>query len=135
MAFVENWIDADYFPANYSLPLILGLAGVWGAAYAFVAFLAGRTHDWRDPWHSIGTEYRNLGSPRRFGAFARGLVTAVPVNIVLVVAAALIAARLGYLWAGGSTGRDDAYQFTFATLALAGLLRYLTWGHRAGTRD
>jgi hypothetical protein len=34
-----------------------------------------------------------------------------------------------------SPARDDYYQFTFAALSLAGVVRYLTWGHRAGTRD
>jgi hypothetical protein len=29
----------------------------------------------------------------------------------------------------------DYYQFTFPALSLAGVVRYLTWGHRAGTRD
>jgi hypothetical protein len=48
---------------------------------------------------------------------------------------ALFAAWYGYTRAGGSTARDDYYQFTFAALSLAGIVRYLTWGHRAGTRD
>lgn len=133
MPFADNWLDADHFPSNYSLPLILGLAGVWGAAYAFVAYFGGRTGDWRDPWRPPAAEYRKLANPRRLSAFARGLVTAVPVNIVLVVAVSLLAARLGYTRAGGSTGRDDAYQFTLAALSLGGIVRYLTWGHRAGT--
>jgi hypothetical protein len=34
-----------------------------------------------------------------------------------------------------SPARDDYYQFTFAALSLAGVVRYLTWGHRKGTRD
>jgi hypothetical protein len=135
MAFADNWVDGAAFPSNYSLPAILGLAGLWGAAYVFAAFLGGHTRDWRDPWRPLAAEYRNLASPRRIGSFARGLVTAMPVNIVLVVAAALFAAWDGYTRAGGSTARDDYYQFTFAALSLAGIVRYLTWGHRTATRD
>jgi hypothetical protein len=37
-----------------------------------------------------------------------------------------LAARLGYAWLNGSTGRDDAYRLTLVVLSLAGLVRYLT---------
>ena len=130
---VNNRVDNDYVSTHYSQPVIVGLAGLWGAAYVLVAFLTGRTRDALDPWRPLAVEYRNLGSPRRPSAFARGLVTVVPVNIILVVTVAMIAAWLGYKLAGGSTGRDDAYRFTFAVVAIGGLVRYLTWGHRSGT--
>ena len=128
--FADTWVDSDY-KANSSLPVLLGLAGAWGAAYVLVAYLGGRSHDWRDPWRPPADAYRDLATPRRLGAFGRGLVAAVPVNIVLIAIASMVAARLGYAWLGGSEGRDDASRFTLVVLALAGLIRYLTWPRRA----
>ena len=122
----DTWVDSDY-KANSSLPVLLGLAGAWGAAYLLVAYLSGRSQDWRDPWRPPADAYRDLGTPRRLGAFGRGLVAAVPINIVLIAIASMVAARLGYAWLGGSEGRDDASRFTLVVLALAGLVRYLTW--------
>jgi hypothetical protein len=127
--FADTWVDSDY-KANSSLPVLLGLAGAWGAAYALVAYLGGRSHDWRDPWRPPADAYRDLATPRRLGAFGRGLVAAVPVNIVLIAIASMVAAWLGYAWLGGSEGRDDASRFTLVVLALAGLVRYLTWPRR-----
>ena len=123
--FAGTWIDSDY-KANSSLPVLLGFAGAWGAAYVLVAYLGGRRHDWRDPWRPPADAYRDLATPSAHG-FGRGLVAAVPVNIVLIAIASMVAARLGYAWLGGSEGRDDASRFTLVVLALAGLVRYLTW--------
>jgi Caspase domain len=128
--FVDTWIDSDYTPSSYSLPVILGLAVAWGLLYVGVAFLSGR-----NPWRPPADAYRDLSRPRRIGMFARGLSSAAPVNVMLTVVASLIAAWLGYKWANGSNGRDDAYRLTFAVLALAGIARYLTWAGRFTRRD
>ena len=42
----------------------------------------------------------------------------MPVNIVLIAIAAMVAARLGYAWLGGSEGRDDASRFMLVVLVL-----------------
>jgi hypothetical protein len=130
--FVDTWVKAEYLPSSFSLATLLGLAGAWGAAYVLVAYLGGQVADWRGPWRPPADAYRKLGTPRRLGALGRGLVSAVPVNILVITVASLVAARLGYAWLSGSEGRDDAYRFTLVVLALAGLVRYLTWPRRTG---
>lgn len=128
--FVDTWVKAEHLPSSYSLAVLLGLAGAWGAAYVLVAYLGGQVRDWRDPWRPSADAYRDLATPRRLGAFGRGLVSAVPVNVLLITVASFVAARLGYSWLGGSEGRDDAYRFTLAVLAIASVVRYLTWPRR-----
>ena len=80
---------------------------------------------------AVKAQALSSGKVSKVIAFGRGLVAAVPVNIVLIAIAAMVAARLGYAWLGGSEGRDDASRFTLVVLALAGLVRYLTWPRRA----
>ena len=109
-------------PSSYSLAVLLGLVGAWGAAYVLVASLGGQVRDWRDPWQPPADAYRDLATPRRLGAFGRGLVSAVPVNVLLITVASFVAARLGYSWLGGSEGRDDAYRFTLAVLPIASVV-------------
>ena len=54
-------------------------------------------------------------------SFVRGLVSAVPVNVLLVCAGSLTTAGLGYAWGNGSESRDEFYGITFVVLAVAGL--------------
>ena len=106
----------------------VGLAAAWAVAYGFLAPPAA-TRDrvrWDDPWEPWITAYRYLLRPTGVRSFTRGLLSAVPINILLVAAASLGAAALGYA-GSGSELRDNAFRLVFVMLALAGIVRYVTW--------
>jgi hypothetical protein len=72
------------------------------------------------------TAYRYLFRPTGIRSFTRGLLAAVPINVLLVGAASLGAGALGYA-GSGSEWRDNAFRLVFVVLALAGIVRYMTW--------
>lgn len=122
---VEDSVKGDYLPnAVDDLPYwIMGLAGAWAVGYALVSPPA----DWRapvswgDPWRPLVRAYDAVLRPAGARSFLHGLVSAVPVNVLLVCAGSLIAARLGYTW-NGSESRDDVYLLAFVILAVAALV-------------
>jgi hypothetical protein len=120
---VNQWLaDAaslEYFPDLDDLRgSVVILAAAWAAAYAVVA---GR----ENPWRRAVAAYRDLLAPDGTGAFVRGLLSAVPVNVLLVGAASCAAGAVAYAWSG-STARDNVWRLAFVLLAVAALARYVT---------
>jgi hypothetical protein len=106
----------------------VGLAAAWAVAYGFLAppaAIRDRVR-WDDPLRPLITAYRYLLRPTGVRSFTRGLLSAVPINILLVAAASLGAGALGYA-GSGSELRNNAFRLVFVMLALAGIVRYMTW--------
>jgi hypothetical protein len=104
------------------------LAAAWAIAYGFLAppaTIRDRLR-WDDPWRPFLTAYRYLLSPAGVRSFIRGLLSAVPINVLLIGAASLGAGALAYA-ASGSELRDNAFRLVFVMLAIAGMVRYVTW--------
>jgi uncharacterized caspase-like protein len=121
---LTNWVKADYLPSVDDLPYrAAGLAAAWAVGYALVCPPASWRSPvpWDDPWRPLVGAYRDILRPNGARSFLLGLVSAVPINVLLVAAGSLLAAGLGYSWAGGSEGRDQIYQVAFVVLGLAGL--------------
>jgi Caspase domain len=119
----------EYLPASGNVELGCAVLGaVWGVTYAIVAPPAG-WHDrvaWRDPWRPPVAALVDVFRPTGARSLARGLVSAVPINVVLVALTSTGAAALAYE-RSGSELRDDTFGAVFVVLGLAGLARYL--GH------
>ena len=114
----------EYFPDLETLRVgTVVLAAAWAIAYAVVAPPSPRS-SWRDPWRPFMTAYRDLLTPKNVPALGRGLLAAVPVNILLVGAASVGAGAYAYD-ASGSTDRDNVFQLVFVLLAVATLTRYV----------
>jgi Caspase domain len=106
----------------------VGLAAAWAIAYGFLAppaTIRDRVR-WEDPWRPLITAYRYLLTPTGVRSFTRGLLSAVPINVLLVAAASLGAGALAYA-GSGSEFRDNAFRLVFVMLAIAGIVRYVTW--------
>ena len=73
--------------------------------------------------------YRELLTPGGVAAFGRGLLAAMPLNVVLVGTAACAAAAAAYA-RSGSTDRDNVFRLVFVLLAVATLARYVTQARR-----
>ena len=69
-------------------------------------------------------------TPGGVAAFGRGLLAALPLNVVLVATAACLAGAAAYE-RSGSTDRDNVFQLVFVLLAVVTLARYVTHGRRA----
>ena len=123
---VEDWVKADYLPDLGDLRYrAAGLASVWGIAYALTSPPASWRAPvaWADPWHPLADAYRHIARPTGAWPFVRGLLSAVPLNVALVIAGALIAGGLGY-YGNGSETRDNLYGLAFAVLSLATLVPF-----------
>lgn len=104
------------------------LAAGWAVVYAVVA-PPSQPRRWQDAWGPLVTAYRELLTPGGVAAFGRGLLAAVPVNVLLVGAAACGAGALAYS-SSGSTDRDNVFRLVFVLLAVATLVRYVTRARR-----
>jgi hypothetical protein len=106
----------------------LGFAAAWAIAYGFVAPPAAIRDrvGWDDPWRPLITAYGYLLRPTGVRSFTRGLLSAVPINVLLVAAVSLSVGALAYA-ASGSELRDNAFRLVFVIVALAGIVRYVTW--------
>ena len=105
------------------------LAAAWAVAYAIVAPPSTPVR-WHGAWRPLVTAYRELVTPGGVAAFVRGLLAALPLNIVLVAAAACAAGAAAYE-RSGSTDRDNVFQLVFVLLAIVTLARYVTQARRA----
>jgi hypothetical protein len=116
-------IEAEYLPGEGALRWnALALAAAWAVAYAVAAAPSPR---WSGSWQPLVTAYRQLVAPRGVAAFGRGLLAAMPLNVVLVAVAACGAGAAAYA-RSGSTDRDNVFQLVFVLLGVATLARYLT---------
>ena len=68
-------------------------------------------------------------SPGTRPSFGRGLLAAVPINVLLVGAVPLAAGAQAY-FSLGSTDRDNMFRLVFVLLAIATLVRYLVQARR-----
>ena len=128
-------VSAEYLPDLDVLRWSLtGLAAAWAFVYALIARPSGSRNRvrWGDPWRPLLNAYRDLFGSNGTGSIARGLVAALPVNVLLVGAASVVAGALAY-GASGSELREGVFRLAFALLAVGGLVRYLTWP-RSGRR-
>ena len=126
-------VHAEYIavgPASVRWSTV-GLAAAWAIAYGFLAPPAAVRDRvrWDDPWRPLVTAYRYLLTPTGVHWFTRGLLSAVPINILLVAAASLSAGALAYAASGSE--RDNMFRLVFVILALAGIARYVTWERAA----
>jgi Caspase domain len=106
----------------------VGLAAAWAIAYGFLAppaAIRDRVR-WDDPWRPIIVAYRSLLTPAGVGSFIRGLLSAVPINVLFIGAASSGAGALAYA-ASGSESRDNGFRLVFVMLALVGMVRYVKW--------
>lgn len=118
------WAKADYLPDVAGLPYrAVALAGGWAVGYALVSPPVDRRApvSWGDPWRPWVRALDAIVRPAGARSFVLGLVSAVPVNVLLVSAGSLTAAGLGYAWGNGSQSRDMLYSIAFVVLAVAGL--------------
>ena len=125
---LSQWLadtaSLKYFPDLDTLRLgAVALAAAWAVAYAVVAPRSSPGR-WHDPWQPLMTAYRELLAPRHIVALGRGLLAAVPTNILLVGAASVGAGAFAYA-SSGSTDRDNVFQLVFVLLAVATLARYV----------
>ena len=134
---VSDWVKGDYLPDLGGISYrAAGLAAAWGIAYA----LASPPTSWRapvawaDPWRPIAEAYGDIVRPSGAWPFVRGLLGAVPLNVVLVTAGALVAGALGYTYSNGSEGRDNFYGLTFVVLSLATLVPFALRARLRGRR-
>jgi hypothetical protein len=130
---LTDFVKADYLPNTDGLRYRAGgLAAAWAVGYVLVSPPADwRTRvAWSDPWRPLADAYRGILQPTGIRAFMHGIVSAVPLNVLLVSAGSVVAARLGYTWGNGSETRDNVYRITFVVLALAGLVLTFAPGRR-----
>lgn len=120
---LESWQKGDYIPTHDFRAWAVVMAAAWGVGYALTSPPAGwrAPVSWGDPWRPLVGAYDSILRPTGVRSFLRGLVSAVPVNVLLVCAGSLTAARLGYVWGNGSQSRDNFFAIVFVLLALAGL--------------
>jgi hypothetical protein len=117
------WVDGEHLPDTGDLAYrVIALAAAWAVGYALVSPPSDRRTpvSWGDPWRPLLHAYDNILRPTGVRPFLRGLVLAVPINVLLVCAGSLIAARAGYGW-NGSESRDNFYRLAFVVLALLAL--------------
>jgi hypothetical protein len=123
-----NAAPAEDLPNRSALSRsLVGLAAAWAVAYAVVAHRRGAR-----PWEPLVAAYADLFGANGARRMVRGLVSALPVNVLIVGALTVIATAYAY-GASGSEMRDNVFRLSFAVLAIAGLARYLTW-ELAGSR-
>ena len=121
---LTTWVKADYLSDLAGVPYhAMALAGGWAIGYALLSPPADRRApvSWGDPWRPWVRALDAIVRPAGVRSFVRGLVSAVPVNVLLVCAGSLTTAGLGYAWGNGSESRDEFYGITFVVLAVAGL--------------
>ena len=124
---VEDWVKAEYLPGLGDLGYrVAGLAAAWGLAYACASPPASWRAPvaWADPWRPLVDAYGDIVRPSGMWPFIRGLLSAVPLNVVLVTASSLLAGGLGYAYGGGSETRDNLYGIAFVLLSLATLVPF-----------
>jgi hypothetical protein len=117
---LSAWIKAEYLPDTGDLPYrVIALAAAWAVGYALVSPPSDRRTpvSWGDPWRPLLHAYDNILRPTGVRPFLHGLVSAVPVNVLLICAGGFVAARVGYGW-NGSESRDNFYRIAFVVLAL-----------------
>ncbi len=129
-SWLNSWLSSavklEYLPDLNDLRWSMAiLAAAWAAAYAVVAAPTRASRRGHDAWRPVVTAYRDLLAPDGIVAFVRGLLSAAPVNVLLVGAASCAAGALAYAWSG-STTRDNVSWLVFVLLALATLVRYVT---------
>ena len=114
----SHFVKSEYIPSLGDVHASsVALAAAWAAAYGWV----GRRSQAWEPLVSVYRDLLGWTGPRRR---ASGLVSAVPINMVFVAAASLVAGAVGYALTGSEL-RDTLYRPVFVVLAIAGLLRYL----------
>jgi hypothetical protein len=104
---------------------LVGLAAAWAVAYVLVALrTAVGGSDWAGPWSPLLRAYGDLLGSNGARGIVRGLLSALPVNVLLIGAGSVLIAAIAYD-ASGSELRDDLSRLAFALLAVGGLARYL----------
>jgi hypothetical protein len=114
--------SAEYLPDDLSTRLMAGVfAAAWSLAY--VAAEAASPKNTASPWRRgvlpsrLAASYRDLLAPAGPGRFIRAVLSAPPVNVLLLCAVAVGAGALSYQYLG-SGARD--YAFILVALLLNG---------------
>ena len=116
-----NAAPAEDLPNRSALSRsLVGLAAAWAVAYVVVAHRRGVR-----PWEPLVAASADLFGANGARRMVRGLVSALPFNVLIVGALTVIATGNAYQ-ASGSEMRDNVFRLSFAVLAIAGLARYLT---------
>ncbi|WP_344216630.1 caspase family protein [Kribbella sancticallisti] len=134
-ALLTRWIlDWVYFlGATDQLPsdgagLVAAASGgaAWAVAYAVVDAARSLPARWYDLHLRWLVTLRQVFKPADAREFLRAVRAAVPLNVAVTILASVGVGALGYLYLGGSEGRDKAFPFAFTVLT--GLLvgTYLT---------
>jgi hypothetical protein len=112
-----------------------GLCGAaWTVAYAVVdAAQSSRAHvyDLHVRWLAI---VRRVFQPAGWRDFLRAAGAAVPLNVVLTFLASVGVGVLGYVYLGGSEGRDRTFRLAFTLLTGLAVGAYLA-GERRRARS
>jgi len=118
--------DADDLPAKSTGLVAAGSGGaVWAAAYAAVDAAQGSPAHWYDPYVRWLTTLGKLLQPSGGREFLRAALAAVPLNVALTLLASAGVAALGYIYLGGSEGRDKAFPVAFTVITGLTVAGYL----------
>ena len=88
----------------------------WAVAYAVVDAAQSSPAHWYDLHLRWLATLRQAFQPSGGREFLRAARAAVPLNVALTLLASVGVAALGYVYLGGSEGRDKAFPFAFTVL-------------------
>jgi len=118
--------NADDLPAKSTGLVAAGSGGaVRAAAYAAVDAAQGSPAHWYDLHVRWLTTLGKLLQPSGGREFLRAGLAAVPLNVALTLLASAGVAALGYIYLGGSEGRDKAFPVAFTVLTGLAVAGYL----------
>ncbi|MBN1439998.1 MAG: hypothetical protein JW929_11370 [Anaerolineales bacterium] len=129
-ALFAGWLAAylsGVLAVDFPLPdggwTALGIAGaVWGIVYSVIGGLGA--DDWVEMFFPLVGPYENIFSPSDAGDFFRGLLSAPPVNILVGIAAAMIAGIAAENFLGADLA--GVFYLAFGLTVFVGIVWYAT---------
>jgi hypothetical protein len=102
----------------------------WAVAYAVVDAAQSSPARWYDLHLRWLATLRQLIQPAGWREFLRAAGAAVPLNVALTLLPSVGIAVLGYVYLGGSQGRDKLFPFVFTVLTGLAVAAYLAGEQR-----
>ncbi|HZO63681.1 MAG TPA: caspase family protein [Kribbellaceae bacterium] len=136
---ILDWLNflgaTDQLPSDRAGQVAAGAAGaVWAVAYAVVDAAQDSPARWYDLHLRWLSTLRQLFQPSGAREFLRAARAAVPLNIALTLLASVGVSALGYVYLGGSEGRDKTFPLAFTLLTGLLVAAYIA-GEQPTRRD